>query len=419
MPPVPLRNAAPSAKPSIRSVLVVDDSRAQQVLLGKMLRAWGYDVTACGSGADALALCGKRHFDLVLSDWIMPGMDGAAFCRALRAQAGDSYSYFILLTSRSDAQAVAEGLDVGADDFLSKPVAPEELRARISAGARLLDMQRRLRVQNRKVTATLDELRGLYSALDRDLKQARRLQQSLVRERRVVFDGAQLSLLLRPSGHVGGDMVGWFPISRTRAGFYAIDVAGHGVTSALMCARLAGLFAGGGDGQNIALAGAEVGTAVAPDAVAARMNRLLLSEFDTEHYCTLCYADADLSTGQVQMVQAGHPHPLVQRADGRIEFVGQGGLPVGLIDGAGFETVAVTLAPGDRLLAYSDGISESAGKTGQELGTDGLEKLVGRLKGLRGNAMLDALLWELVRRNGSDDFADDISGVMLEYQRPA
>lgn len=419
MPPVSLRSATATARPAIRSVLVVDDSRAQRVLLGKMLRAWGYDVTECGSGADALELCDRRHFDLVLSDWIMPGMDGAAFCRALRAQAGDSYSYFILLTSRSDVQAVAEGLDVGADDFLSKPVASEELRARISAGARLLDMQRRLREQNRKLTATLEELRGLYSALDRDLKQARRLQQSLVRDRRVVFDGAQLSLLLRPSGHVGGDMVGWFPINPSRVGFYAIDVAGHGVTSALMCARLAGLFAGGGDGQNIALAGAEAGTAVPPSEVAARMNRLLLSEFDTEHYCTLCYADADLRSGRVQIVQAGHPHPLVQRADGRIEFAGEGGLPVGLIEGASHDTVTVTLDPGDRLLAYSDGISESLGPNGQELGTDGLEQLVGRLKGLRGNAMLDALLWELVRRSGSDDFADDISGVMLEYQRPA
>ena len=419
MPPVQAKIVARAREPAIEHVLIVDDSRSQRMLLGMQLRGWGYRVTEAETGQAALALCGERHFDLILSDWIMPGMNGGEFCRALRESGGERYSYFILLTSKSDVDAVAEGLDAGADDFLSKPVAAEELRARIAAGARLLDMQQRLRSQNRKLSSALKELRSLYSALDRDLLQARKLQQSLVRDRRVALDGAQLSLVLRPSGHVGGDMVGWFPIARNRVGFYAIDVAGHGVASAMTCARLVALFAGGGDGQNIALAGAPEGHAVDPSLVAERMNRLLLHELDAEHYCTLLYADADLGTGTVRFVQAGHPHPLVQRAESGIEFPGEGGLPVGLIEGAAFETQTVALHPGDRLLIYSDGITESPGPDGTELGAEGLRTLMEDLRALRGNALLDALLWELVRRSGGDDFADDISGLMLEYFRPA
>ncbi len=419
MPPLSARSSPTPREPAIDSVLVVDDSRSQRMLLGMLLRSWGYRVTEAESGQAALDLCQTRHFELILSDWIMPGMNGGEFCRALRGIAGERYSYFILLTSKSDANAVAEGLDVGADDFLAKPVAHEELRARIAAGARLLDMQRHLRDQNRKLSGALTELRSVYSALDRDLMQARKLQQSLVRDHRIALDGAQLALVLRPSGHVGGDMVGWFPIARDRVGFYALDVAGHGVTSALMCARLAALFTGGGDGQNIALAGAPEGRAVDPAVVADRMNRLLLTELEAEHYCTLCYAEADLTTGRVQFVQAGHPHPLVQRAGGGIEFLGTGGLPVGLIEGAQFETVAVDLAPGDRLLIYSDGITESQVADGTELGPEGLGALMEQLQTLRGNALLDALLWEMVRQSGTDEFADDVSGLMFEYFRPA
>ena len=416
--PLPDTAGSPADSPVLR-VLVVDDSHAQRLLLKTLLRGWGYDVATAASGLEALALCRQERFDLIVSDWIMPGMSGPDFCRAFRQLDGDSYCYFILLTAKTDTGAVAEGLDIGADDFLSKPVAPDELRARMKAGERLLEMERRLRDQNHQIASTLAELRELYSALDRDLRQARKLQQSLVRARDCHMDGAHLSLLLRPSGHVGGDMVGFFPIGEGRLGFYAFDVSGHGVTSALMCARLAGLFSGGAGGQNIALGGAPDDPVVhPPDLVAERMNRLLLSEMDTEHYCTLCYAEADLQTGQVRFVQAGHPHPLVQRADGDIDFLGTGGLPIGLFSEARFESTTIHLRPGDRLLIYSDGITENADPRGAELGEPGLRRIVQRLHGLRGHALMDAMLWDLAQWGGSDEFGDDVSAVLFEYDHP-
>ncbi len=410
---------APLSASSVLRVLVVDDSSAQRLLLRTLLRRWGYDVETAASGQEALERCRQERFDLIISDWIMPGMSGPDFCRAFRQLDSDSYCYFILLTAKTETDAVAEGLDIGADDFLRKPVAPEELRARMNAGERLLEMERRLRDQNRQIASTLTELRELYSALDRDLREARKLQQSLVRERDFRMEGAQLSLLLRPSGHVGGDMVGFFPSGEGRIGFYAFDVSGHGVTSALMCARIAGLFSGGAGGQNIALDGPpDAMTAHQPGLVAERMNRLLLSEIDTEHYCTLCYADADLRTGQVRFVQAGHPHPLVQRADGSIEYLGEGGLPVGLFAEARYDSTMIKLRPGDRLLIYSDGITEYADANGAELGEPGLGRIMERLHGLRGHALLDALLWELAQWGGSDDFGDDVSAVLFEYDHP-
>ncbi len=536
-----------------KRVLIVDDSRAQRLIFARHLKQWGYDIHEAASGQDALALCRTVEFDLILSDWIMPGMDGLELCKALRALPQENYSYFILLTSKNEKDAVARGLNVGADDFLSKPVAPSELRARITAGERLLAKEREVRkaraqleaavealddgfiyydaedrlvlansryrelyalsgpalvegarhedilrygiargqypaaigreeewlrerlsahraqgrtrqqladgrmlqiveretadcgrvslrvdvtalhaarekareaearaVQhNEELRAALEELQKLYDAVDRDLLEARRLQQSLIRKRRHDFDGTQLSLLLQSSGHVGGDMVGAFTINETRIGVYSIDVSGHGVAAAMLGARIAGLFSSGDTSQNIALSlDPQTGDSVPlpPHVVAGRINDLMLDEFETETYLTIAYADCNLASGKVRIVQAGHPHPTLQRADGRIEFLGQGGLPIGLIPHAQYTTFETELEPGDRLFLYTDGITECENPKGVEYGEGGLTKALEKHVNAQGAQFLDALKWELTEWAGKEDFDDDVSGVLLEYK---
>lgn len=407
----------PAAGPFRRKILVVDDSRVQRRILSASLQRWGYCVLEADSGLAALAICAREPVDMILSDWMMPGMTGPEFCRAFRARPRDGYGYFILLTSKSDKSAVAEGLEAGADDFLTKPLNSEELRARLTAGERILRMERELQDKNRLVSSTLSQLQAVYDSLDRDLVQARKLQQSLVRERARDFGPAQVSLLLRPSGHVGGDLVGFFPIGAGHVGCYAIDVAGHGVTSALLTARLAGMFSGDATEQNIALAADPAGRRVGrdPAAVAALMNRQMLAELETEHYCTLAYAEVDLGSGRVRLVQAGHPHPALLRADGTVEYLGEGGLPVGLFADAAYQGFEVTLRRGDRLLLVSDGVTECPEPGGAELGEDGLARMMHRLSDLRGPAFLEALMWDLHRFAGGADLQDDVSAVLVEY----
>ena len=131
-----------------RRVLVVDDSRAQRTAVRLQLARWGYHVTEAGSGAAALALCRAQKFEIILSDWVMPEMDGLEFCRQFRALAKDRYGYFVLLTSKSEKTDVADGLESGADDFLTKPFNGDELRARLRAGERILQMQEELFEKN-------------------------------------------------------------------------------------------------------------------------------------------------------------------------------------------------------------------------------------------------------------------------------
>jgi len=125
-------------------VLVVDDSKAQRRILSVNLARWGYKVLEAASGAEALEICKSDGINLVVSSWMMPEMSGLEFCKAFRDLRDDRYGYFILLTSNSEKAEIAQGLDVGADDFLTKPISANEFRARIRAGERILTMEREL-----------------------------------------------------------------------------------------------------------------------------------------------------------------------------------------------------------------------------------------------------------------------------------
>jgi sigma-B regulation protein RsbU (phosphoserine phosphatase) len=404
----------------IRRVLVVDDSRVQRKILSASLLRWGYDVVAAGSAAEALKICAHQPVDLVISDWMMPEMDGLEFCRAFRALPRDSYGYFILLTSKSEKGEIAVGLDAGADDFLTKPVYADELRARIMAGERILRMERELSEKNRMLGETLVELQSVYQSLDRDLAEARQLQMTLVHDRHRDFGRASVSLLLRPSGHIGGDLVGYFQINARRVAMYSIDVSGHGVAAAFLAARLAGLLSTASANRNIAMAIGAYGQQETwpPEMVAAHFNKMMLEELHVDQYFTMAYAEADLITGKVVMVQAGHPYPALVHTDGRVAYLGEGGLPIGLIEGARYSRIETSLAPGERLFLMSDGITEAEGPDGRELCTEGLSRLITRNAALPGELFLEALVRDLCAFQGHAEFRDDVSGVLFTFQGP-
>ncbi|WP_232489186.1 PP2C family protein-serine/threonine phosphatase [Rhodobacter amnigenus] len=386
-----------------RRVLVTDDSAAQRRMLALHLTRWGYQVSEAATGQQAIALARSTDFDIILSDWMMPGMTGPEFCRAYRALPRDGYGYFVLLSARSEKTEIADGLDSGADDFLTKPVDSTELLARLHAGERILQMQAELRRRHR-------DLERLYAEVQRDLAEAHELQASLLPDPVQRFGPVEALFHVRTSGHLGGDMVGWFPLGPDRIAVYAVDVAGHGVAAALMAARLAALLSHSGRDQNVAF---RDGHPLSPAEVVSRLNRLLCAEVRGDQYVTMVYADLSLADGTLRMVQAGHPHPLLLRRAGRDRRLGRGGFPVGLVPQADYAETRIHLRPGDRLVIPSDGITECPGPRG-DLGDAGLLRLMRGLADRTGPALRDGVIASLTGHAGTTDFPDDVSFVILD-----
>ncbi|MEJ5328862.1 MAG: diguanylate cyclase [Desulfobaccales bacterium] len=168
-------------------VMVVDDHPVTCRLLEVQLRREGYRVLTAANGREALERLGENFCPLVLTDWMMPEMDGLELCRAIRSQEWESYVYLILLTARDSLDDVLTGLEAGADDYLVKPVHPMELLARMRTGRRILALERTLKERNREIArlAVTDPLTGVYNRrylmenLPRELARARRYHRPL------------------------------------------------------------------------------------------------------------------------------------------------------------------------------------------------------------------------------------------------
>jgi len=400
----------------------VDDSAAQRLTLAMLLRRAGYVVEEAADGETALAICRADPPDVIVSDWMMPGMSGPDLCRAVRALGLSAHNYFILLTSRTGRDEVARGLEEGADDYLTKPVNAAELRARITAGLRLTAAQKELSRKNALLGEALDEVRRLYGMIDAELVEAHKLQHALVRDRICDFGPAAMATLLRSAGHVGGDLVGHFRVGKRQVGLFSLDVSGHGISSALMTARLAGLLSTAAPQYNVALT-RSAGRFYRPlptNEVVARLNDMMMTLVGSELYFTMVLAIIDIEDGRTRLTQAGHPHPLLMSSDGSVRRLGAGGLPVGLIDNASWDEVEVRLHPGDRLLICSDGVTECPGADGgQMLDEAGLALSMQRGRDMTGPAYVEALLWDLARHHGDDSFPDDVSAVLLDFHDTA
>jgi diguanylate cyclase (GGDEF)-like protein len=147
-------------------ILAAEDNPIFQSVLRSMLTKWGYDVVMGRDGEEALAILQSNETPrLAILDWMMPGIDGVEVCRRVRAAGKEPYIYILLLTARTDSQDLVEALEAGADDYLTKPFNTLELRARLRAGRRIVELQEELLVAREalRVQATHDSLTGLLN----------------------------------------------------------------------------------------------------------------------------------------------------------------------------------------------------------------------------------------------------------------
>ncbi|MDP6357794.1 MAG: response regulator, partial [Planctomycetota bacterium] len=130
-------------------ILIAEDAAIPRRLLREHLEEFGHEVVAAKDGAEAWNEFQKEHFPIVVSDWIMPNMDGVQLVRKIRETESNGYVYIIMLTAKSGKEDLIEGMEAGADDFITKPFEKDELRVRLRAGERVINLEQNLAERNR------------------------------------------------------------------------------------------------------------------------------------------------------------------------------------------------------------------------------------------------------------------------------
>ena len=146
-------------------ILVVDDDAVSRTLIKKHLNKAGFGVAVAANGSEALELFDNHFYPIVLTDWMMPEIDGPHLCRLIREKKTDGYVFIILVTARDSKTDIVSGLESGADDYLTKPIHPDELVARINTGIRILKLEQSLKNANEEIRqlSISDPLTGCYN----------------------------------------------------------------------------------------------------------------------------------------------------------------------------------------------------------------------------------------------------------------
>src|SRR5258708_6384990 len=194
-------------------ILIAEDETIQRRLLESLLTGWGHEVVVATDGSQAWAMLqGENRPELTILDWMMPGMDGLRVCAEMRKDSSQPYIYIVLLTARDRKQDLVQALEAGADDYLVKPCEAQELKARLKAGKRILDLQEQLVSANRTLQfqATHDSLTGLLNRraiveiLHKELARAQREREAVSV---ILVDIDHFKKINDTQGHPAGDAV--------------------------------------------------------------------------------------------------------------------------------------------------------------------------------------------------------------------
>ena len=348
-------------------ILIAEDERITRRTLRRHLESWGHEVVDAANGSQGWDEFQTGQFPIVISDWEMPEMDGVEFVRRIRAADKSGYVYIILLTAKSGKQDIVEGMEAGADDFISKPFDRNELHVRLRAGERIIELERNLADRN-------ELLRDANTRMKRDLEAAAAVQQSLLPTSLPQFAGARFAWSFRPCDELAGDFLNVFQLDRKHIGFYVVDVSGHGVAASLLSVTISRLLTPEPSLSSLLV---QPGTdsdirIVPPSEVMGELNKRFPMEESAGRYFTMVYGILNTHTRQLRYVCAGHPPILRVSASAGVEILEGNGTAIGWFPESDYEETMVDLRPGDRLYLYSDGIPEAMNPESAQFGSERL-----------------------------------------------
>ena len=324
--------------PPEAEILVVDDERISRAILVRALQNAGFRCRQSSDGEEALRLIAESLPALVLLDYAMPGLNGAEVCQRLRAHSDTNIAQLpvIMLTGMGGEEQEVFCLQAGASDFVTKPINPDVLKARIDTQIRLSNLRQQLETRNQ-------ELADWRAELERDLEAARLTQQTIIPTRLPSLAGWDMAAHYQPVIQVGGDIYDWLRLPDGRALFWIADATGHGASAALLTALAKLLFRHAATDRS------------SPAAILAEVNTDFHATFKGRSMMTAMCAALDPVTGRLTVAGAGHPPLLIMRGDGATDLIQSQCPPLGLAAHLPATEDSKTLADGEGFFLFTDG----------------------------------------------------------------
>jgi sigma-B regulation protein RsbU (phosphoserine phosphatase) len=367
-------------------LLIADDQPDLIDALRLLLKDQGIEVSAVSSPEAAVAAVAASSFDLLLMDLNYTGDTTSGregFDLLTRVQAVDGLLPVIVMTGWGSVDLAVEAMRRGVRDFVQKPWDNHQLLTTLRT--------------------EIDEGRARRQRLAlerRELDEARRIQRKLLPSALPQLSGCELAASWQPAAGVGGDCYDAIPFGATRLGISIADVVGKGIPAALLMSNLQAAVRAFATG------------AAQPAEICQQVNRILCGHIAEGRFISFFYCLFDEEISQLTYANAGHYPPVLVRKDGQVERLDTGGAVLGVFPDGAYEQGYAALHEGDRLVLYTDGITEVTDAAGEEFGDARLVDLAIRNRFCSAPS-LQARLAETVSQFSNGRFVDDATLIVL------
>jgi len=378
----------PEPTPERQRLVLIDDSANDLQVTRRFLERKGFDVSAATSGEEGLALAESITPAAFIVDYRMPGMDGFEVTRRIKADPVLQTIPVLMLTGADTAQTVVDGLEAGADDFVTKGSDTEVLLARLRALLRVKRYQ--------------DQLRKLNQQITRDLQIARRVQEALVPNGSFRGPRIEIRSAYIPSATLSGDFYDYFLVDDLMYLFVA-DVSGHGLPASILVALL----------KSYIHTEADANTPLS--SFMASLNDFLFSVSLPSQFATAQIFRIDNAGNLVYSNAAHPPFLLFQRSIGKTLLHEAPSHLLGAMPSMVFEEQRLQVSAGDTLFVYTDGLTDRRDAAGEFYSIDRVVSLMDSMRDSDLTTLYDRIYEDVTRFVATEEFRDDIAFVVTRF----
>ncbi|QSJ19885.1 SpoIIE family protein phosphatase [Nostoc sp. UHCC 0702] len=374
-------------------ILVIDDDISIQIFLKRMLEKQGYEVVAASDGDEGITQAIAYRPAMIICDWIMPGLNGLEVCNRIKTDPNLSTTFFILLTSLDSVADRVKGLDAGADDFITKPIEQNELKARVRAGLRLHQLSRDLQTQK--------------LLLETELGEAAEYVRSLLPL--PLTEPFEVDSRFIPSRQLGGDCFDYYWLDDNYLAVYLLDTAGHGLKATLPSISVLNLL------RSRALKGLNY---YQPSDVLQALNETFQMNYQNDKYFTIWYGVYNRVKQQLTYASAGHPPAILVSGTSlkntQVQLLRTPGMPVGMFPEAKYVDACCYVEKSSSLYIFSDGAYEITKSDGTLWSLDAFIHILVSVQHTV-DSQLDQILNYLIALNSKEAFDDDLSILKIKF----